>query len=1232
MDDKNADKNPLDENREESLQPDAPQEAVSPEEGLTQEMPPAEESSQSEGTEPAASFASQEAQPGELEGQPETPAEKPADQETQIVSVEGKAEVPWDAQPTQPMNTTALMHHPTGTPEKTGGWYGDSLEDSDQTAPTTPDPDQTVPSLPSDLSELEQTRPSSPGEQTRASSTQPSKSGDSLPPPPISDDPSHLPRRVEIVDVDATRVTPTAYSASQQPPTRRPRTATPPPAGPSYPVTPAPGAQSQLTGGKVPAPAAPPSTKGNGNGWKRPVGCLLRIFIVLLFILVMAGLGVGSFLVYKYFTIASTLPSVDDLRSKAAQFETTRIVDRNGNVIYEIIDPNAGLRTFVPLEKISPYLLAATIATEDKDYYTHAGFDPVAIARAMWQNYTSGGIASGASTITQQLARSLLLEPEERYEQTVERKTREIVLAAEMTRRYTKDEILELYLNEYYYGKLSYGVEAAAETYFNTTADKLTLAQAAFLAGIPQSPPTYDIETNYEGTMGRFQTVIVLLYQLSQERDCIYVSNSETPVCVDQQAAVDAVREMENYVFIPQSGTIRFPHWVDYVRTQLESMYDPSTIYRSGFTVYTTLDPALQDQAERLLRDQVAQLSGNNARNGALVAIKPKTGEILAMVGSPDFYNADISGQVNMAVSPRQPGSAIKPLTYAAAFEKGWTPATLIWDVPTGFPPSGDPTDQREPYQPVNYDGKFHGPVTVRSALANSYNIPAVKALQYVGIYDKPVTPEKDGLVAYAERLGISTLTRSDYGLSLTLGGGDVTLLQLTSAYSVFANEGRRVAPVSISKIVDYQGNVVYEYQPPAGEQVIRAEHAYLMSSILSDNEARAPMFGANSVLNLGFPVAAKTGTTNDFRDNWTIGYTPDLTVGVWVGNADYTPMQNTTGLTGAAPVWAEFMMFATQQLTGGNPSAFNRPAGVLDRVICAPSGAEPSEWCPQQRTEIFAYDQMPAPKEEDLWKKVRIDTWTGLTASPACPDYVEDKFALNITDKSAIKWVLETEEGRNWASNQGFEQPIFFPPERECTVDDQRPLLLFAGLNEWQTINRSPLEIYALIKVPGPYKEYKLEYGTGDDPAEWELLHLGGPQSDQPQFLMDWDVSKLPAGTVTLRLYLISDRDTYAERKIHLNLQVPTPTITPTPSPTVTPTPTRTPTTTPTPTVTKTPTPTPTPTPTNTPTPPPTATPTATATPTDTQTATATPTDTQTATTAPTSTDTPTSMPVATI
>ncbi len=1150
-------------------------------------------------------------------GQPDT-----AGSETQ----ETDSEISPDMQPTQPLDTAALMRHPTGAPESTGGWYGQEMEPPEKTTPSF-DPGQTVPSLPGEPSPLEKTPPSSFGEQTRASGTRPLGAGSTPPPPPpFSSDPAHLPQRVEEVDVDATRVTPAALSPAQRASTQATRPAPRPTTG-ARPVPPStrPGVRVQRPSSPLPLPVVnPPEPPSNGSSWKRPVGCLMRIFIVLLFLLVMAGLGVGSFMVYKYFSIAASLPSVDDLRSKASQFETTRIVDRNGNTIYEIIDPNAGLRTFVPLEKISPYLIAATLATEDKDFYTHPGFDPVAIARAMVQNYTSGGITSGASTITQQLARSLLLGADERYQQTVERKTREIVLAAEMTRRYSKEEILELYLNEYYYGKLSYGVEAGAETYFHTTADKLTLGQSAFLAGIPQSPVLYDIESNYEGTMGRFQTVIVLMYQLSQERNCIYVSTSANPVCVDQQAAVDAVREMESYVYIPQSGTVRFPHWVDYVRSQLESMYDPATIYRSGFTVYTTLDPSLQEQAERLVRDQVSLLEANNARNGALIAMSPKTGEILAMVGSPDFYNAAISGQVNMAVSPRQPGSAIKPLTYGAAFEKGWTPATLIWDVPTGFPPSGDPADQREPYQPVNYDGRFHGPVTVRTALANSFNIPAVKALQFVGIYDKAATPEQDGFIAYAKRLGITSFTRSDYGLSLTLGGGDVSLLELTSAYAVYANEGRKVPSVSITKIVDFKGNVVYEYQPPAGEQVVRAEHAYLISSILSDNDARSPMFGANSVLNVGFPAAAKTGTTNDYRDNWTVGFTPDVVVGVWIGNADYTPMQNTTGLTGAAPIWSEFIKIAAQQLTGGNYSAFVRPTGVLDRVICSVSGAEPSEWCPSQKTEVFAYDQMPAPKEEDLWKKVRIDTWTGLTASSACPDYVEDKFALNITDQSAVKWVLETEEGRNWTIANGFEQPIFFAPERECTVNDPRPLILFAGLNDWQTVTTSPLQIYALIKVPTAYKEYKLEYGVGDDPADWELLHLGGPQSDQPQFLMDWDLSTVRTGGVTLRIYLTSDHDTYAVRKLHLNLQVPTPTATPTVTPTLTPTPTRTPTITSTPTVTNTPTPTPTPT--ETPTPTATFSPTASITPTftSTYTATITPTFTSTSTNTPTETPTP--------
>ncbi len=352
----------------------------------------------------------------------------------------------------------------------------------------------------------------------------------------------------------------------------------------------------------------------------------------------------------------------------------------------------------------------------------------------------------------------------------------------------------------------------------------------------------------------------------------------------------------------------------------LETEYDSQTIYHSGFTIYTTIDPQLQEKAEKIVKKQIDDLADRHVTDGALVAIQPSTGEILAMVGSADFYNEAISGQINMAVSPRQPGSSIKPLTYVAAFEKGWTPSTLIWDVPSEFPPSGNPDDQRPPYKPVNYDGNFHGPVTVRDALANSFNVPAVKTLNFIGIYDNPATPEKEGFIEFARKLGITTLTRDDYGLSLTLGGGDVSLLEMTGAFGAYANNGVLVPRVAITKIVDYQGKVVFEYKPDPGKQVVRPEHAYLISSILSDREARVPMFGSDPVINLSFTVAVKTGTTNDFRDNWTLGYTPDLAVGVWVGNADYTPMNNTTGLTGAAPIWAQFMEFGISKLTGGNP------------------------------------------------------------------------------------------------------------------------------------------------------------------------------------------------------------------------------------------------------------------------------------------------------------------------
>jgi penicillin-binding protein 1C len=988
----------------------------------------------------------------------------------------------------------------------------------------------------------------------------------------------------------------TASSGSARPRSYRPATA-------PYHTSP-----TQTQSGQTQPPTyVPPRgvqqrTGGRIIDWRTSLGCLLRMTIMGIFGLVLIAIVAISIGVYQYYRIASTLPNVESLRDKAAKFETTRIYDRNGNVLYEVLDPNAGRRTYETLDKISPYMVAATVSTEDQEFYSHPGFNPLSILRAFLQNYSSGEVVSGASTITQQLARNLLFTPEERNQISYQRKIREAILATEITRLYSKSEILELYLNENNYGNLAYGVEAAAETYFGTTADKLTLAQAAFLAGLPQAPYVYDVYTNRDVTLARTEQVLSLIVQTSQEQGCIFVSNNMQPVCIDVVQAVEAANEIKSYEFKSPDIPIRYPHWVNYIRNQLETMYDPQTIYQSGFSVYTTLDPGLQDAAEQVVADQISQLKDNRASDGALVVIRPATGEVLAMVGSADFYNDEIDGQVNMAVSPRQPGSSIKPLTYLAAFETGWTPSTLIWDVPSQFPPSGDPNDTRPPYEPVNYDRRFHGPVTVRTALSNSYNVPAVKTLQHIGVYDDPAQEGGQGLVAMAERMGITTLTRNDYGLALTLGGGDVSLLELTGAYATLANGGRQVPPFSITRIVDHVGNVVYDHQPVLGEQVVRAEHAYLISDILSDNEARAPSFGRNSVLNLPFQVAAKTGTTNDFRDNWTLGYTPDVAVGVWVGNADYTPMQNTTGLTGAAPIWAQMMQIAVQQLTGDNPTPFSRPVGVVDRVICAVSGTEPSKWCPEQKTEIFAADQPPLPAEDDLWKEVVVDTWTGLSASKECPDFTDKAFVLNVTDPWAIKWIENDPAGQDWASSMGFDDPVKFVPARECKASDPRPVLEISAPRNGDRITSSPVDIYARIGATGNFRRYWLEFGLGENPVKWELIDRSGREHAQPEKIWSWDVSEIPPGPVTLRVRIESNDSTFAETRLLLNMQVPTPT--PTPTSTFTPTPTFTPTMTPT----------------NTPLP--TATPTITLTPTETQTPTITPTPSETL--VPTSSPTP--------
>ncbi|MCS7178627.1 MAG: PBP1A family penicillin-binding protein [Anaerolineae bacterium] len=766
-------------------------------------------------------------------------------------------------------------------------------------------------------------------------------------------------------------------------------------------------------------------------------------------------------LITGYALIAAQLPPPEELVARQSPFVSSKIYARDHSLLYEVMDPRGGRRVYVPLDRISPYLIQATIATEDADFYRHPGFDPVAMLKAIYRNLQAGETVSGASTIPQQLARNLLLSPEERTQRTAWRKIKEVILAYEISRRYPRNTILEIYLNEIYYGNLAYGIEAAAETYFGISAAELNLAQASFLAGLPQSPANYDVFAGgRERALARQKDVLRLMVKEG------YITQAQADAAAAEMAAY------EFRPFVPQDR-IPAPHFVMYVRQQVEQMYGPEVLYRgSGLRIYTTLDPDLQSLAEQIVAQHVAALADHGASNGALVAIEPSTGYILAMVGSADFYNEEIDGQVNMAVAPRQPGSAIKPLTYVAAFERGWTPATLIWDLPTAFPDGANP-----PYVPRNYDGKFHGPVLVRSALANSYNIPAVKALQFIGI---------PALKEMAARLGITTLTREDYGLSLTLGGGEVPLLELTGAYAVFANGGRRVPLTPILYIEDNQGNILLDNrQPPLGEAVIRPEHAYLITSILSDRQARCPAFGCPNWLELSRPAAAKTGTTDDYRDAWTVGYTPDLAVGVWVGNADYTPMDRVAGSMGAAPIWNRFMEAA---LKGQPVRDFVRPPGIVEMEICADSGTQPSPYCPRRRTEIFAADQPPLGPEHDWYQ------WCN----------------------GQVMIVIHDPQGWEWAQTQDWGG-LPLAPLGACLPETGHPEVYISFPSPDATVS-GVVGVMGTVSVPN-FDHYHVEYGLGETPLGWGWVsgpHLTPVRDGQ---ITVWDTTLLAPGVYTLRV-----------------------------------------------------------------------------------------------------------------
>ncbi len=645
------------------------------------------------------------------------------------------------------------------------------------------------------------------------------------------------------------------------------------------------------------------------------------------------AIGIAALFLFSFFTAIFSigLPNPARLTIYAAT-ESTKVFDRNGEVLYDIF--NEKRRTTVTFADIPDLVKEATIAIEDKDFYHHKGFDVKGLLRGLILKPLTGSGFQGGSTITQQFVKNALLSSS----RTIARKTRELILAFEIEQIYSKDKILELYLNEIPYGNSAYGIEAAAQTYFGKDVKDIALPEAALLAALPQAPSRYSpYGQNPDLLMARKDLV------LSQMQKQGYITAEE----------MDEAQKAE-LVIQPRKDSIRAPHFVMYVKELLADKYGEKAVEEGGWKITTTLDWDKQKAAE----DAVAAYGESNmtrykASNESLVSIDPHTGEILAMVGSRDYLNMEIDGQLNVALRPRQPGSAIKPIVYATAFKKDYGPATMLTDMSTDF---------GQGYQPRNFDGTFQGPLPVREALANSINIPAVKTLAYAGIQD---------VIDTAHDMGISTLNDGPdrYGLSLTLGGGEVTLLDLTSAYGVLATGGMYSPPMAILKVEDKNGRTIEEFEPAKPKRVLDAQVVYLINNILSDDGARARIFGMGGPLNLpGRVVAAKTGTTNDFKDGWTLGYTPDLVAGVWAGNNRNESMTAASGLV-AAPTWNKYMRTA---LAGVGNKSFTRPDGIRDVEVDSLSGLLPTDASPSRKTEVFTSWGVPT-KEDNIHVKVKV-------------------------------------------------------------------------------------------------------------------------------------------------------------------------------------------------------------------------------------------------------------------
>ena len=731
--------------------------------------------------------------------------------------------------------------------------------------------------------------------------------------------------------------------------------------------------------------------------------------------------------------ISKDLPTPGRIKNRRSA-ESTQILDRNGNLLYMVSGEQK--RISVKYDQIPDSVKKATVAVEDANFYHHHGLDFHGIARAAYNNIFKRKSVQGGSTITQQYVKNALLYPK----RTFVRKIKEAILSIELEVMYSKDEILTMYLNEIPYGSNAYGIEAAAQTYFDKSAKDLTLAQAATLAALPQAPTYY---SPYGGHTD----------ELLQRKNYVLKRMVDLGMISQQQA--NKVKK-EKLTFVRRKENIIAPHFVMYVKEVLAARYGDQMVEAGGLKVTTTLDPAKQKIAQEVIEQEALTiLRRYGASNAALTAIDPKKGEILAMVGSVDYFNMENDGNVNVAISKRSPGSSFKPIVYATGFKDKWSPASTLFDLRTDF---GN-------YSPQNYDGHTRGPVSIRQALANSLNIPAVKMLYLAGL---------DNSIATAHDMGITTLTDPErYGLSLVLGGGEIKLLELTGAYSVFANSGVKYDITPILKIEDNKGKILEERKDIKGSQAIDPQIAYEISSILSDNSARSQVFGSYSSLYFSDrTVAAKTGTTQDHRDGWTLGYTPSLAAGVWVGNNDNSPMSNNAaGVNEAGPLWHNFM---ERSLAGVKDEGFSQPAGIQEVSVDALTGLLPGSTAPLGlRKDIFASWQVPKDRA-DLYSTAKVDLSCGdkLATDLTPPQLVTERTFANIHSEVPDKpnW-----EGpvRAWAISAGLGS---IAPNEICPIHtaERKPTISIISPSAGATVSSNTT---IKVSISAPNGVNKVDY-----------------------------------------------------------------------------------------------------------------------------------------------------------